>query len=86
MSQHLTTLYQAGVLGKRREGVQIYYRIIDDRVAALCRAAGVAASDMRSMLAPATQKAIAAFLLTQPRRQLDRLAAEQDIPLHTLSK
>ncbi|GAB3501265.1 hypothetical protein GCM10027399_28370 [Curvibacter fontanus] len=38
MSQHLTTLYQAGVLGKRREGVQIYYRIIDDRVSALCRA------------------------------------------------
>ncbi len=38
MSQHLTTLYQAGVLGKRREGVQIYYRIIDDRVASLCRA------------------------------------------------
>jgi DNA-binding transcriptional ArsR family regulator len=38
MSQHLTTLYQAGVLGKRREGVQIHYRIIDDRVAALCRA------------------------------------------------
>ena len=38
MSQHLTTLYQAGVLGKRREGVQIYYRIVDDRVAALCRA------------------------------------------------
>ena len=38
MSQHLTTLYQAGVLGKRRDGVQILYRIIDDRVAALCRA------------------------------------------------
>jgi DNA-binding transcriptional ArsR family regulator len=38
MSQHLTTLYQAGVLGKRREGVQIHYRIIDDRVATLCRA------------------------------------------------
>jgi DNA-binding transcriptional ArsR family regulator len=37
MSQHLSTLYQAGVLGKRREGVQIYYRIIDERVAALCR-------------------------------------------------
>jgi DNA-binding transcriptional ArsR family regulator len=37
MSQHLNTLYQAGVLGKRREGVQIHYRIIDDRVAALCR-------------------------------------------------
>lgn len=38
MSQHLNTLYQAGVLGKRREGVQIHYRIIDDRVATLCRA------------------------------------------------
>lgn len=37
MSQHLTTLYQAGVLGKRREGVQIYYRIIDERVSSLCR-------------------------------------------------
>ncbi|MDP2366628.1 ArsR/SmtB family transcription factor [Rhodoferax sp.] len=38
MSQHLNTLYQAGVLGKRREGVQIFYRIIDERVANLCRA------------------------------------------------
>ncbi len=32
MSQHLNTLYQAGVVGKRRDGVQIYYRIINDRV------------------------------------------------------
>jgi len=38
MSQHLNTLYKARVLGKRREGVQIYYRIIDQRIAALCRA------------------------------------------------
>ena len=38
MSQHLNTLYQAGILGKRRDGVQIYYRIIDDRVPALCHA------------------------------------------------
>ena len=38
MSQHLNTLYQAGVLGKRREGVQIYYRIINDHVVTLCRA------------------------------------------------
>ena len=38
MSQHLNTLYQAGVLGKRREGVQIFYRIVDDRAAKLCRA------------------------------------------------
>lgn len=38
MSQHLNTLYQANVLTKRRDGVQIYYRISNDRVATLCRA------------------------------------------------
>jgi ArsR family transcriptional regulator len=36
MSQHLNTLYKAGILGKRREGVQIYYRVIDPRVTELC--------------------------------------------------
>jgi ArsR family transcriptional regulator len=38
MSQHLNTLYQAGVVGKRRDGVQIYYRIINEQVVTLCRA------------------------------------------------
>lgn len=38
MSQHLSTLYRAGVLGKRREGTQIFYRLQSERVAALCRA------------------------------------------------
>jgi DNA-binding transcriptional ArsR family regulator len=38
MSQHLNTLYQSGVLGKRRDGVQIFYRIVNDRVVTLCRA------------------------------------------------
>lgn len=38
MSQHLNTLYHAGVLGKRREGVQIFYRIINEQVVTLCRA------------------------------------------------
>lgn len=38
MSQHLTTLYRAGVLGKRREGTQIFYRLQSERVAQLCRA------------------------------------------------
>ena len=38
MSQHLNTLYHAGVLGKRRDGVQIYYRIVNQRVVTLCRA------------------------------------------------
>lgn len=38
MSQHLSTLYRAGVLGKRREGTQIYYRLQSEKVAMLCRA------------------------------------------------
>jgi hypothetical protein len=45
MSQHLNTLYLAGVLGKRREGVQIYYRIINDRVVTICRASVCRASE-----------------------------------------
>jgi ArsR family transcriptional regulator len=38
MSQHLATLYRAGVLGRRREGTQIYYQLRSERVATLCRA------------------------------------------------
>lgn len=37
MSQHLAMLYRCGVLGKRREGTQIYYRLESARVAELCR-------------------------------------------------
>jgi len=36
MSQHLNTLYKAGILGKRRDGVQVYYRVIDPRITAIC--------------------------------------------------
>jgi len=52
--------------------------------AALCKAAGLPAGDIRTMLAPATREVISAFLKTQTRRQLDALAQAQDIPLHTL--
>jgi DNA-binding transcriptional ArsR family regulator len=38
MSQHLSTLYRAGILGKRREGTQIYYRLQSEKVSMLCRA------------------------------------------------
>ena len=54
-------------------------------VAALCAAAGVPASDMRAMFDPATHQAIAAFMLSRTRDQLDRLAVEKDIPLHTMA-
>ncbi len=38
MSQHLATLYRAGILSKRREGTMIFYRLENERVATLCRA------------------------------------------------
>lgn len=37
MSQHLSTLYRCGVLARRREGTQIYYRLQNEFVATLCR-------------------------------------------------
>ena len=37
MSQHLNTLYQAGVLGRRREGVSVYYFIANEKVVHMCR-------------------------------------------------
>jgi len=37
MSQHLSTLYRAGVLGRRRDATQIYYSIADQRAATVCR-------------------------------------------------
>jgi alpha-methylacyl-CoA racemase len=53
--------------------------------AALCAAAGAPATGRGAMLAPATHDAIAAFFALQTRAQLDALAAERDIPLHTLA-
>jgi len=38
MSQHLSMLYRSGVLAKRREGTQMYYRLQSERVSTLCRA------------------------------------------------
>jgi ArsR family transcriptional regulator len=39
MSRHLQVLYQAGVLAKRRSGQQVFYRIADESVVRVCKAA-----------------------------------------------
>ena len=85
----------AGAVGGAHAGYRVY-ACKDGRVAvaalephfaaALCEAAGVAASDVRSMMASATREAIAAFFLTHTRAQLDRLAADKDIPMHTVAR
>ena len=36
MSQHLAVLADAGILGRRKEGNRVYYRIVDEGVFALC--------------------------------------------------
>jgi ArsR family transcriptional regulator len=45
MSQHLGVLYRGGVLGRRRAGAQVHYRVISQRVLllrdAICQAQGV---------------------------------------------
>jgi alpha-methylacyl-CoA racemase len=84
----------SGSVGGAHAGYRIY-PCKDGRVAvaalephfaaALCAAAGAAASDLRAMFAPVTHQAIAAFLLKQTRLELDRLAREKDIPLHTMA-
>ena len=50
----------------------------------LCAAAGIEAASMKAMFEPATHEAVAAFLLTRTRWELDALAAAKDIPLFTL--
>ena len=38
ISQHLGTLYRGGILGRRRSGSQVYYRIVSEQVMLLCDA------------------------------------------------
>jgi DNA-binding transcriptional ArsR family regulator len=38
LSQHLNALYRAGILGRRREGTQVFYSILSQRAVTLCRA------------------------------------------------
>ena len=38
MSQHLNIMYRAGLVGKRRQGAQMFYRIADASVVQVCRA------------------------------------------------
>lgn len=38
MSQHLNIMYRTGVVGKRRQGAQVFYRIADESAVRVCRA------------------------------------------------
>lgn len=83
----------AGSVGGAHAGYRVY-PCKDGRVAvaalephfaaALCDAAGVAGRDPKAMFAPATHAAVAAFFAARTRAELDRLATERDLPLHTM--
>lgn len=83
-----------GWVGGAHAGYQVY-SCQDGRVALaalephfaapLCAAAGIAASDVATLLEPATRQRMASFFLTQTRAQFDTLALEKDIPLHTMA-
>jgi len=36
ISKHLTVLAEVGILGRRKQGTHVYYRIVDEGVFALC--------------------------------------------------
>ena len=52
----------------------------------LCEAAGLPKQAALQMHKRSTHEAVASFLATQTRLQLDKLANSQDIPLHTLPR
>jgi alpha-methylacyl-CoA racemase len=93
LPRHWGLTQPAGAVGGAHAGYRVY-PCKDGRVAvaalephfaaALCQAAGVEGADLRSLFQPQAHAAIAAFLRGKTRRQLERLAVDQDIPLHTL--
>lgn len=38
LSQHLNVLYRSGILARRKEGTQMFYRVQSEKAVALCRA------------------------------------------------
>jgi crotonobetainyl-CoA:carnitine CoA-transferase CaiB-like acyl-CoA transferase len=90
LPRHWGLTQSGGAVGGAHAGYRVY-PCKDGRVAvaalephfaaALCAAAGVEAPDMQ---AAQTRSAIAAFLATKTRAQLEALAAERDLPIHTM--
>jgi alpha-methylacyl-CoA racemase len=83
-----------GAVGGAHAGYQIYpckngrvavAALEPHFAAALCKAAGVEITSMGTLFQPETHQAIARFLAGKTRKQLDKLAASKDIPLHTLT-
>lgn len=55
VSQHLTMMYRAGLVSRRKQGAQVFYRIANDSVIAVCKTVCTqVATDMgKKLLTPA---------------------------------
>lgn len=52
ISKHLTVLADAGILGRRKDGNRVYYRIVDEGVLTLCEhVCGTVQQQLRSLSA-----------------------------------
>ncbi|HET7759701.1 MAG TPA: metalloregulator ArsR/SmtB family transcription factor [Gaiellaceae bacterium] len=50
VSKHLAVLADAGMLGRRKDGNRVYYRIVDESVFALCeQVCGAAQQQLRTL-------------------------------------
>ena len=56
VSQHLTMMYRAGLVCRRKQGAQVFYRIANDSVIAVCKTVCTqVATDMgKKLLTPAS--------------------------------
>jgi crotonobetainyl-CoA:carnitine CoA-transferase CaiB-like acyl-CoA transferase len=52
--------------------------------ASLCARAGVKVESMKTMFSPLTHEVVAVWIASQTRKQLEAVAVQHDIPLHTL--
>jgi len=94
LPRHWGLTQPSGFVGGAHAGYRVY-ACKDGRVAvaalephfaaALCAAAGLPASDVASLQTQTTRDSIARFLKKQTCQQLEALAAEKDIPLHTMA-
>jgi crotonobetainyl-CoA:carnitine CoA-transferase CaiB-like acyl-CoA transferase len=83
----------SGSVGGAHAGYRVY-RCQDGRVAVaalephfaarLCEAAGLAQGGVEGMFVQGTHDGVAAFFAARTRKELDQLAAEQDLPIHTM--
>jgi crotonobetainyl-CoA:carnitine CoA-transferase CaiB-like acyl-CoA transferase len=93
LPRHWGLTKPTGSVGGAHAGYRVY-ECKDGRVAvaalephfaaALCTQAGVTSNDRSVMFAPATHEAMAKFFLSRDCSELDRIAKDHDIPLHTM--